>query len=261
MTRYRRWNELLELLAAAGQLQVEETAKALGVSEATVRRDLDELARQQMLTRIRGGAVAQGVTYDLPLRYKSERHPSEKQRIAAVAAGLVRPGQITGLNGGTTTTEVARALATRSDLNSQVPSPAVTVVTNALNIATELAVRQHIKIVTTGGVARPQSYELTGPLATGVLEQVALDVAILGVDGIDAVAGATAHHEGEASINRLMARQAARVVIAADSSKVGRRAFARICTAREIDVLVTDAGIAAEDAARLEDAGVDVVTA
>ena len=261
MTRYRRWNELLELLAAAGQLQVEEAAKALGVSEATVRRDLDELATQQMLTRIRGGAVAQGVTYDLPLRYKSERHPSEKQRIAAVAAGLVRPGQVTGLNGGTTTTEVARALATRSDLNGQVPPPALTVVTNALNIATELAVRQHIKIVATGGVARPQSYELTGPLATGVLEQVTLDVAILGVDGIDAVAGATAHHEGEASINRLMARQATKVVIAADSSKVGRRAFARICTAGEIDVLVTDTGIAAEDAARLEDAGVDVVTA
>jgi len=261
MTRYRRWNELLELLAAAGQLQVEEAAKALGVSEATVRRDLEQLAAQQMLTRIRGGAVAQGVTYDLPLRYKSERHPSEKQRIAAVAAGLVRPGQVAGLNGGTTTTEVARALATRSDLNAQVPPPALTVVTNALNIATELAVRQHIKIVATGGVARPQSYELTGPLATGVLEQVTLDVAILGVDGIDAVAGATAHHEGEASINRLMARQAAKVVIAADSSKVGRRAFARICTAGEIDVLVTDTGIAAEDAARLEDAGVDVVTA
>ena len=261
MTRYRRWNELLELLAAAGQLQVEEAAKALGVSEATVRRDLDELASQQMLTRIRGGAVAKGVTYDLPLRYKSERHPTEKQRIAAVAAGLVRPGQVTGLNGGTTTTEVARALATRRDLNSQVPPPAVTVVTNALNIATELAVRQHIKIVATGGVARPQSYELTGPLATGVLEQVTLDVAILGVDGIDAAAGATAHHEGEASTNRLMARQAALVVIAADSSKVGRRAFARICTAAEIDVLVTDTGIAAEDAARLEDAGVNVVTA
>ena len=261
MTRYRRWNELLELLAAAGQLQVEEAAKALGVSEATVRRDLDELASQQMLTRIRGGAVAKGVTYDLPLRYKSERHPSEKQRIAAVAAGLVRPGQVTGLNGGTTTTEVARALATRRDLNSQAAPPAVTVVTNALNIATELAVRQHIKIVATGGVARPQSYELTGPLATGVLEQVTLDVAILGVDGIDAAAGATAHHEGEASTNRLMARQAALVVIAADSSKVGRRAFARICTAGEIDVLVTDTGIAAEDAARLEDAGVDVVTA
>jgi DeoR/GlpR family transcriptional regulator of sugar metabolism len=258
VSRYRRWNELLELLAADGQLQVERAATVLGVSAATVRRDLDELARQQMLTRIRGGAVAQGVTYDLPLRYKSERHPSEKQRIAAVAAGLVKPGQIAGLNGGTTTTEVARALATRADLNSRAPAPALTVVTNALNIATELAVRQHIKIVTTGGVARPQSYELTGPLATGVLEQVVLDIAILGVDGIDAAAGATAHHEGEASINRLMAQRASRVVIAADSSKVGRRAFARICTAREVDVLVTDAGIAAADAAKLEEAGVDI---
>jgi DeoR family transcriptional regulator of aga operon len=261
VSRYRRWNELLELLAAAGQLQVEDAAKALGVSAATVRRDFDELAGQQMLTRIRGGAVAQGVNYDLPLRYKTERHPSEKQRIGALAASMVRPGQVAGLNGGTTTTEVARALAIRADLSADGPFPTVTVVTNALNIATELAVRQHIKIVTTGGVARPQSYELTGPLATGVLEQVTLDVAILGVDGIDAVAGATAHHEGEASINRLMGQRASRVIVVADSSKVGRRAFARICTIAEIEVLVTDTGIAAQDAARLEDAGVDVLTA
>jgi DeoR family transcriptional regulator of aga operon len=134
-------------------------------------------------------------------------------------------------------------------------------VTNALNIATELAVRQHIKIVATGGVARPQSYELTGPLATGVLEQVTLDVAILGVDGIDAVAGATAHHEGEASINQLMARQARKVIVVADSSKPGRRAFARICGPSDIDVLVTDAGIAPDELAVLQAAGVEVVTA
>ena len=260
MSRYSRWNELLELLAADGQLQVERAAQVLGVSTATVRRDFDELARQQMLTRIRGGAVAQGVTYDLPLRYKTERHPTEKQRIAAAAAALVRPGQIAGLNGGTTTTEVARALATRADLNAGSASPAVTVVTNALNIATELAVRQHIKIVTTGGVARPQSYELIGPLATGVLDQVTLDIAILGVDGIDPVAGATAHHEGEASINKLMADRADQVVVVADSSKVGRRAFARICAAPDIDVLVTDAGIAAADAARFGEAGTRVIT-
>jgi DeoR family transcriptional regulator of aga operon len=173
---------------------------------------------------------------------------------------MVRTGQAVGLNGGTTTTEVARALATRSDLGEAGPVPSLTVVTNALNIATELAIRPHIKIVTTGGVARPQSYELTGPLATGVLEQVTLDIAFLGVDAIDAVAGATAHHEGEASINRLMGRQARKVVIVADSSKVGQRAFARICTPAEIDVLVTDVGIAAEDKALLEAAGVDVVT-
>jgi DeoR/GlpR family transcriptional regulator of sugar metabolism len=230
------------------------------VSTATVRRDFDELAEQQMLTRIRGGAVAQAVSYDLPLRYKSERHPSEKQRIGQLAAGMIRGGQVVGLNGGTTTTEVARSLATRPDLTDVGPAAAVTVVTNALNIGTELAVRQHIKIVITGGVARPQSYELTGPLATGVLEQVTLDVAILGVDGIDADVGATAHHEGEASINRLMGKQARKVVIVADSSKVGRRAFARICVPAEIDVLVTDTGISAENVALLEAAGIDVVT-
>jgi len=135
------------------------------------------------------------------------------------------------------------------------------VVTNALNIAAELAVRQHIKIVVTGGVARPQSYELTGPLATGVLEQVALDVVVLGVDGISAAAGATAHHEGEAAVNRLMTQRADRVIVAADSSKAGRRAFARICAAGEVDVLVTDSGIGAEQESRLTEAGVRVVIA
>jgi DeoR family transcriptional regulator of aga operon len=261
VSRYSRWNQLLELLAAEGQLQVEHAAHVLGVSTATIRRDFDDLASQQMLARIRGGAVAQGVTYDLPLRYRSERHPSEKQRIAVVAAALIQPGQVVGLNGGTTTTEVARALAIRSDLSTTAGVPALTVVTNALNIAAELAVRQHIKIVVTGGVARPQSYELTGPLATGVLERVSIDVAILGVDAIDPAAGAMAQHEGEASINQLMASQASQVVVVADSSKIGRRAFARICAAGDVDVLVTDARMTDEARARFTEAGVRVITA
>lgn len=261
MSKYRRWNQLLELLASEGQLQVDRAAVTLGVSAATIRRDFDELANQQMLARIRGGAVSSGVTYDLPLRYKSERHPSEKQRIGEMAAKLVQPGQVVGLNGGTTATEVARALAVRTDLGSAHDAPAMTVVTNALNIATELAVRQHIKLVVTGGVARPQSYELTGPLATGVLEKVSIDVAFLGVDAIDPSAGAMAHNEGEASINNLMARQAGRVIVVADSSKIGRRAFARICAPGEIDALVTDAGVAEEAIARFAEAGIEVMTA
>jgi len=261
VSRYRRWNQLLELLAAEGQLQVDHAALMLGVSSATIRRDFDNLASQQMLARIRGGAVARGVTYDLPLRYKSERYPSEKQRIGEMAAKLVQPGQVVGLNGGTTTTEVARALAVRDDLPSPNGGPAMTVVTNALNIATELAVRQHIKIVVTGGVARPQSYELTGPLATGVLDQVSIDVAFLGVDAIDPSAGAMAQNESEASINRLMARQASKVIVVADSSKAGRRAFARICAPSEIDVLVTDTGLAEDVIARFADSGIDVMTA
>jgi DeoR family transcriptional regulator of aga operon len=114
------------------------------------------------------------------------------------------------------------------------------VVTNAMNIANELAIRQHIKIVVTGGVARTQSYELIGPLATLVLAELTLDWAILGVDALDVRSGATAHHEGEANINRLMATRAERVMIVADGSKLGHRAFARICAADEIDTVVTD---------------------
>ena len=109
-----------------------------------------------------------------------------------------------------------------------------------MNIANELAVRQHIKIVVTGGVTRGQSYELIGPLASLVLAELTLDWAILGVDALDPRTGATAHHEGEASINHLMATRAEQVMIVTDSSKLGQRAFARVCATDEIDVIVTD---------------------
>ncbi|GAA5766921.1 glycerol-3-phosphate regulon repressor [Streptosporangium roseum] len=256
VSRYERWNAILELLSQEGRLSVEQAAEALVVSTATIRRDFDQLAQQQMLMRTRGGAVAQSVSYDLPLRYKTARHAGEKQRIAEAAAGLVTPGAIVGMNGGTTTSEVARALATRAD-----PEIGFTIVTNALNIAAELTVRRHVKIVLTGGVARPQSYELIGPLASGVLEQVTLDIAFLGVDGIDAEAGASAHHEGEASVNNLLISRAAQVVVVADTSKIGRRAFARICPLGAIGTLITGEGLPDEDAARFADAGVKVIRA
>ncbi|MEU0839727.1 DeoR/GlpR family DNA-binding transcription regulator [Streptomyces sp. NPDC005962] len=262
MKRPERWNALLELLGRDGKVEVEEAAAELAVSAATIRRDLDELAQQQMLTRTRGGAVAHNLSYDLPLRYKTARRASEKQRIGTAVARMVEPGSVVGLNGGTTTTEIARAIATRGELSgSDGGGPAVTVVTNALNIAHELAVRPHIKIVLTGGVARPQSFELMGPLATGVLAEVSLDLAILGVDAMDPERGAAAHHEGEASINHLMAGRAARVVVAADSSKLGRRAFARICALDEIGVLVTDTGATDEAIAPYTEAGVRVIRA
>ncbi|MEU8308511.1 DeoR/GlpR family DNA-binding transcription regulator [Actinomadura sp. NPDC048955] len=261
VTRHERWNALLELLADAGRLTVEEASLRMGVSAATIRRDFDQLAQQQMLTRTRGGAVAQSVSYDLPLRYKAARNASEKQRIAAATAELAEPGSIIGLNGGTTTSEVARVLATRADLHAEGPTPAITIVTNALNIGNELAVRPHVKIVLTGGVPRPQSYELTGPLATGIFDHVTLDVAVIGVNGVTARHGATCHNEGEAVVNRLMAERADRVVVVADGTKVGHRAFARICGTDEIDVLVTDGTAPESEIAAFTEAGVQVIQA
>jgi DeoR family transcriptional regulator of aga operon len=251
--RYARWNALLELLTESGRVSVEDAADRLAVSQATIRRDFDQLAQQQMITRTRGGAVANGVSYDLPLRYKTAKHSAEKQRIGTAAAALVEPGMVVGLNGGTTTTEVARALAVRADLNSTGDGAQLTVVTNALNIANELLVRSRMKIVVAGGVVRPQSFELVG--------EVTLDVALLGVDAIDVTLGAAAHHEGEASMNALMVARARRVVIIADSSKLGGHAFARICPIERVETLVTDLGAAPETLDAFRTAGVRVVTA
>ncbi|KAA2251379.1 DeoR/GlpR transcriptional regulator [Solihabitans fulvus] len=259
MNRYERLNALLEILAERGRVDVDEIAEELDVSAATIRRDLDHLADQQLLTRTRGGAVAHAVSYDLPLRYKSVRHADEKQRIGKAAAALASRGSVVGLNGGTTATEVARALATRVDLNHIEGETAITVVTNALNIANELAVRPQVKLVVTGGVARPQSYELIGPLGTKILDELTLDLTFLGVDAVDPVAGASAHHEGEASINRMLTARARKVVVVADSSKLGASAFARICGVDELHVLVTDSDASDEDVRRFEERGVEVL--
>src|SRR5215218_9236611 len=261
MDRYARWNALLELLTENGRVSVEEAAGRLDVSQATIRRDFDQLAQQQMITRTRGGAVANGVSYDLPLRYKTAKHSAEKQRIGAAAAALVSPGMVVALNGGTTTTEVARALAVRPELAGNVDDAQLTVVTNALNIANELLVRSRMKIVVTGGVVRPQSFELVGPLGGGILREVTLDIALLGVDALDVILGAAAHHEGEAAMNSLMVARAKRVVVIADSSKLGGHAFARICPIGKVETLVTDSGAPADVVARFREAGVHVICA
>lgn len=266
MSKQQRWSTLMELLAEQGRVEVEEASAELNVSAATIRRDLDELAQQQMLVRTRGGAVAHGVSYELPLRYKTARNAPEKQRIAQAVAELVGQGDVVGLNGGTTVTEVARALALRhTEWNTAASppppgtAPVLTVVTNAVNIAGELAVRPHIKTVVTGGVARAQTFELVGPLTTGVLDEVVLDITVLGIDGIDPDRGLMAHHEDEAAVNRRLAERAHRVVVAADATKIGRRAFAHICRLDQVHCLVTDASVTAEQRSRLTDEGVKVI--
>lgn len=259
MDRYARWNTLLEILASDGRITVEEAAARMHVSQATIRRDFDQLTQQQMITRTRGGAVANGVSYDLPLRYKSAKRIDEKHRIGEAAAALVGPGMVVGLNGGTTTTEVARSLATRPELVTQSGTTPLTIVTNALNIANEMIVRPHVKVVVVGGVVRPQSYELIGPLAAPILREITLDMVFLGVDAIDVRLGAAAHHEGEAAINALMAARARRIVIIADGSKIGGHAFARICPIEKVHTLVTDTSVAREVTDEFEAAGVTVV--
>lgn len=261
MTQQQRLNTVLELVSRRGNVTITEVGEALGVSTATVRRDLNLLAEQRLVTRTHGGASALGSGYELPLQYKIARQAEAKVAIALAVAELVGPGDSVGLNGGTTTSEVARVLGRSERLRASGGSPGVTIVTNALNIAYELSVRDHVKIVVTGGVPRRQSYELVGSLVGSSLRDFSLDLAVLGVDGLTGKFGATTVHEGEAEASRQIAAVARRVVVAADSTKMNRTTFARICPLDQVDVLVTDRDVPADLAADLATAGVDVVVA
>ena len=249
MHKSARLSAILEQLATGNAVDVSGLAKELGASPATIRRDLATLERQRLLERTHGGAVAHAVSYELPLRYKGVRFAEEKRRIAAAAADRVTEGMAVGLTGGTTATEVARALAGR---------PRLTIVTNALNIASELGVRPNIKLIVTGGLARSQTFELSGPIAEASLAGLPLDVAFIGVDGVDAKAGCTTHEEVEAHTNQVMIRHAQRAVLVADSSKIGQVTFARICPAQDVDELITDRGADPAAVKALTEAGVQV---
>lgn len=249
MQQAERFGRILEHLAGNGSVSVAEIASDLDVSAATIRRDLRVLESQRLLARTHGGAVAHGVLYELPLRYKSARYQQEKMRIAREAGSRVGDDMAVGLTGGTTTSEVARTIADRQRL---------TVVTNALNIASELAIRPNLKLVVTGGVARSKSYELVGPLAEQSLAGLNLDVVFIGVDGIEPREGLTTHHEIEAHTNRALIERARRVIVVADSSKIGRVAFARICALERVHEMITDAAADPAIVARIAEAGVDV---
>jgi DeoR family transcriptional regulator, aga operon transcriptional repressor len=253
--RPQRWNRLLELLADAGRLSVEDAAGRLGVSPATIRRDFTALADQQLATRTHGGIVATAVAYDLPARYRGSGDEA-KQRVAEHAAALVVP-TVVGLNGGTTTTAVARALAGRPDLPTSADQQP-TIVTNALNIAGEMVLRPHLRTICLGGMARRESYELHGPLAERALAELRLDTLVLGVDAISAVGGAQCRHLGESGVNAEMVRRADRVIVAATADKLGRSALARICPIEDIDVLVTDVAADPVAIADIRAAGVRV---
>ncbi|MGG5172084.1 DeoR/GlpR family DNA-binding transcription regulator [Pseudarthrobacter sp. J1738] len=260
MNRTERLTAILDLLAESGQIEVEDIVTQLAVSPATARRDLDSLAKQRLLQRTRGGATTGSVSYDLPGRYNRDDHAVLKHQIAMAASALIEPGSVIGLSGGTTSTALAQVIATRDDLNAPANRPTLTVVTNAINIAAQLAVRPNIKIMVTGGILNPRSYELVGPYTDTIMQKVALDIAFIGVNGIDPELGPTINDEGEAMVNTEMARRAGSSYVLADSSKIGQRAFATM-GGYQLRNLITDSGISADSRAAFEAQGIRVIVA
>src|SRR5579864_3529004 len=231
LRRADRLRRILQLIDTDTTASVEDLARELAVSSATVRRDLAQLDSQGQVVRSHGGAMRVDRGFEMPIRYRETTMAAEKKRIGAAAAALVGDGAVVGVTGGTTTMEVARALVGRSGL---------TFLTNALNIATELALRQNIRLVVTGGIARPASFELSGPVAERTIAEFNVDIAFVGVDGVSAKSGFTTHNDWEALANAALVRAAATVVVVADSSKLGHVKFARICDLDAVDLLITD---------------------
>jgi DeoR family transcriptional regulator, aga operon transcriptional repressor len=253
LRRADRVSAILERVANHGSVDAGHLADEFRVSSATIRRDLQVLEDQKLLSRTHGGAVAVDVAYELPVRYRVGQHRAEKLLVAQQAARLLPRGQLTlGLTGGTTTHILARLLAERMDL---------TVVTNALNIAAELALRPRLKLIMTGGVSRTQSYELVGPIADQALAGLNIELAVVGVDGISARGGLTTHDDIEAHTNATMIRRADRVMVVADGSKVGRNCLARICPITDVTTLVTDDSADPDGLDAIRRAGTEIVVA
>jgi len=252
MLKADRMAAILEHIAETGSVDVARISADLSVSAATLRRDLKALQEQGLLVRTHGGAVASGVGFELPLRHREARRQPQKRAIGRLAASLVPEGSVVGMTGGTTATEVARAL----------PNDAgITVVTNALNIAAELVLRPSMRVVVVGGAARHASYELVGPAAQSVIERYHLDISFIGTDGLTVQEGCSTYDELEAHTDHAFINRARRTVVIADSSKLGKLTFARICRTDEIGDLVTDSGADADFLTRLHDAGVNVLVA
>lgn len=245
-----RRQHILSLIQKQGRVLVDELSTSLNLSQITIRKDLDYLESKDLLVRTHGGALpAQaGALSDPTIQEKEELHHEEKVKIAKAAAAMISEGQCIILDSGTTTTEIARSLSSLRHL---------TVITNALNIAADLA-RSNFEIIMIGGTLRKNSLSVVGPLAEDVLKEMHADIVFLGVDGFDTKIGLTTPNLLEARVNRAMAEAAEKVVAVCDSSKFNRKSLSLIVGASAIDHVITDSNLSSEDVKAIRDAGIEV---
>lgn len=251
LTAERR-NRVLLQVRGQGKVQVNDLARELGVSAMTVRRDLAWLEREGLVRRTHGGAVdPRLLAQEVPLRRKSGRNLSEKRALGRKAATLVHPGETLVLDAGSTVLEAARALEARP----------LTVVTNDLVTALELADRPGINLYCTGGQVRPHVYSLQGSQAEGFLAGVRVHVAFLGADGVEPERGIFTTNLEKVAVKRAMIRAAERSYVLVDSTKLGSRAFARVAAATEVTGVITTDRAPAPVVAALREMGLEVFLA
>jgi DeoR/GlpR family transcriptional regulator of sugar metabolism len=236
---------ILETVRRTGAVRVSELTAILGVSDMTIRRDLDALDRAGLLEKVHGGATVTSSTHEPGFEAKSLREKQEKLAIARAAARLVEPGGAVGLSAGTTTWTLAHELRA---------VPQLTVVTNSTEVAEVLyhGPREDQTVLLTGGLRTP-SGALVGPVAISALRDLNLDLVFMGVHGIDDEAGFTTPNLMEAETNRALIHAGRRLVVVADSTKWGVVGMSTYAALDEADVLVTDDKLPPDAAALLEE--------
>jgi DeoR family transcriptional regulator of aga operon len=251
--RVRR-DRTVGLLQEREFVRVADLAEAFGVSEVTVRGDLDHLEDRGLLKRVRGGAVPRHVAEpERTFEETAATARAQKRAIARRAVDMVEAGDSVVLDVGTTTTAIAMELAARTELQD------VSVFTSSLTIAMALeAAYPRISVVVTGGTLRPKQHSLVEPLAGLVLEHIHARIAFIGCNGVDVAAGVTNVNLPESTVKRRMIRAAAQRVVVADATKLGQVALATVCDLESVDVLITDEGADPGIVADLEATGLVV---
>ena len=244
---------MLAALAKREFARVSDLSELFGISEVTVRSDLEALQEAGLLRRVHGGAVVSPPRRERPFEQSVDAESAEKQRIGEAAASLVTSGESIILDVGSTTAAVARALAARTDLTD------VVCLTNGLKVALELEpVIPRFSVVLTGGTLRPLQHSLVDPLAGSILEEIHADTVFLGCNGVDLEAGVTNINLPEAEIKRRMVKAARRRIVVATGEKVGETSLAPLCTIDEVTILITDRSADPGVIAELRQAGLEV---
>jgi DeoR family transcriptional regulator of aga operon len=245
-----RRRAILEVLRRDGRVLVADLARRFRTSQVTIRKDLEILHSTGKIHRTHGGALPwrEGALEDPTLWEKEKLHPREKAQIAAAAARMVKEGQVVILDSGTTTTAIAKALRHHRNL---------TIITNAVNIAAELA-GASLDVILTGGSLRKNSFSLVGPIAEESLHRLNADILFLGVDGFDVHYGLSTPNLLEAKVNRAMMDVARRVVAVCDASKFGRRSLSLIAPPSELHHVITDDSAPKRDIDQLRKAGIGI---
>lgn len=253
MDTVKRREQIIDLLCNEGSVRVDRLSAQFAVSTVTIRNDLRYLEQQGCALRSYGGAMLNHqFAFDRPLRDKDRINRDVKARIAAAAAAFVKDGDALILDSGSTTTQIVPHLRDKRDL---------VIMTNALNIAYELAGFDQVEVLVLGGSVRQNSYSLFGPAAEQQLRHYRFDTLFLGVDGFSLEAGITTPHAGEAHLNRVMCEVSHQIIAVADASKFGRKSFCMIREAGQIDRLITDSRIPDHYTRALTELGVEVIIA